>query len=60
MLVIFGLMSLMLSGWSRTVRYELSADGLVLFCGPIRYNVLLSDIKRVSEQDLRMSAQPAR
>lgn len=54
-LVILGLMTLLLSGWSRTVRYELSPERLVLFCGPIRYNVLLADVKRVSKQDLRMS-----
>lgn len=53
--VILGICSLVLSGWSATVRYELTPEKLSLFCGSVKYNVPLYQVKSVSKQDLRMT-----
>lgn len=53
--VFLGLAAIVLSIWSRLVRYELSSEKLVLSCGPVRYTVPLSEIGKVTKQDLQMT-----
>lgn len=56
-LVILGMLALALSGWSRAVRYEVYADKVVMRCGgPVQYRIPLAEVKKISRQDLTMTA----
>jgi hypothetical protein len=55
-ITILGVCSLVLAGWSVTVRYELSPTRLSLHCGSVKYNVPLEDVTGVNKADLRARA----
>ncbi len=53
--IIIGVCFFVLAGWAGAVRYELTPERITMFCGPIRYNILVAEIRSADKTDLGLT-----